>query len=737
MAQSDREKAVIAAFYDTMQKLVGSEKDLNGLHVKGIAQMQKSMNETEVNTKKIKQQTLAVKASLEATLDDNVTKIKSIKLNEKLIKLRNRNALEQIREQGEQVRRNIKLRAGNEKFSASLALASKSLTGGFGFQAGISTTIQGFAQLTKKFNNLKYATEDLSKSHKRTAQLKLERDGAVLNQMFGSGSQQKTDEAEEDYKTSQQKTARNLSTAIDAKNEEGIEQKGLKGVFSKLSGLGEFLSKKAVPIGIGMGVAGILMSVIVKSFSASPLFAAMMKMMKFMVTLILMPIGTFFGALLRPILVMLLRKFIIPFYSNWMPKMMAWGTALGNWLSGESGQKTTAQPIPTELVPTKEQLDKEAEERYVSLTERIWNGLVNGIWDQITKGNVNVSTLSVGSIVMPQAFADDTEYVPTEEDVSVPDDDPLKTSNLPTGDSNDTRTNEERLADDLDGKMIDTIPTTIPFDRTKENTEGEMFPWLQGGGNTGTIPESTGGGWGDGEGLPDYVNPVTAPEVPREMTEAEKDRKLMITDPRAWQAKQDKIRADKKKAQQEKWMLEAEAKALKQKQDEETKARLTAALSKPSSGYDRFEAQAARNAEQEKVDVENTRFYGTGKLTRTTNAGANVGAADAKNKSKGHVNLSQSNMNLSQATRDLLASMNSGVIPAANGFDGMVNKPTMFMAGESGAEHVKVTPNGQGGGGSNITVNIQNMNAGDDDLRKLKKTILEVIQQSSANRGRL
>jgi hypothetical protein len=29
------------------------------------------------------------------------------------------------------------------------------------------------------------------------------------------------------------------------------------------------------------------------------------------------------------------------------------------------------------------------------------------------------------------------------------------------------------------------------------------------------------------------------------------------------------------------------------------------------------------------------------------------------------------------------------------------------------------------------------MNAGDDDLRKLKKTILEVIQQSANNRGRI
>ena len=75
-------------------------------------------------------------------------------------------------------------------------------------------------------------------------------------------------------------------------------------------------------------------------------------------------------------------------------------------------------------------------------------------------------------------------------------------------------------------------------------------------------------------------------------------------------------------------------------------------------------------------------------------------------------------------------------VSAANGFDGMVNSPTMFLAGEAGAEHVTVTPNGQGGG-SNITINIQNMNGSDNDLRRLKKTILEVIQESSANRGRL
>ena len=92
----------------------------------------------------------------------------------------------------------------------------------------------------------------------------------------------------------------------------------------------------------------------------------------------------------------------------------------------------------------------------------------------------------------------------------------------------------------------------------------------------------------------------------------------------------------------------------------------------------------------------------------------------------------------SQSVMDNYNAYLAGVVPAANGFNGMVNSPTMFLAGEAGSEHVSITPSGQGGGsGAIVTVNIQNMNGSDNDLRKLKQTILEVIQQSSANRGRL
>ena len=77
---------------------------------------------------------------------------------------------------------------------------------------------------------------------------------------------------------------------------------------------------------------------------------------------------------------------------------------------------------------------------------------------------------------------------------------------------------------------------------------------------------------------------------------------------------------------------------------------------------------------------------------------------------------------------------------AASGFDGMVNRPTLFMAGEAGSEHVKVTPKGQqsssGGGAITVNVNIDNMSGDSNDLNKLRSTILEVMQTVNVNRGR-
>ena len=57
-----------------------------------------------------------------------------------------------------------------------------------------------------------------------------------------------------------------------------------------------------------------------------------------------------------------------------------------------------------------------------------------------------------------------------------------------------------------------------------------------------------------------------------------------------------------------------------------------------------------------------------------------------------------------------------------------------YLLGESGNE--TVIPDDQLGGGGNITINIQNMSASQQDLNNLRQVILDVVQQSSARRGR-
>lgn len=48
------------------------------------------------------------------------------------------------------------------------------------------------------------------------------------------------------------------------------------------------------------------------------------------------------------------------------------------------------------------------------------------------------------------------------------------------------------------------------------------------------------------------------------------------------------------------------------------------------------------------------------------------------------------------------------LIKAATGFNGMVNRPTTFLAGEAGPESVSITPNGgSNGGGITVVVNVQ------------------------------
>jgi len=143
---------------------------------------------------------------------------------------------------------------------------------------------------------------------------------------------EKTKDAGEKEKFGKQKEAAesDLGDAKAAFSEQGKLGKGL-------SAMGEFAKKHAAGILIGAGAAGTLLKVLKMAFDASPMFQQMRKLLNFGVMMILRPIGDFFGFLMRPILVMLLRKFIIPWYTTLYPKMIKWGDYLGNIVAAIMG----------------------------------------------------------------------------------------------------------------------------------------------------------------------------------------------------------------------------------------------------------------------------------------------------------------------------------------------------------------------------------------------------------------
>jgi phage-related minor tail protein len=109
--------------------------------------------------------------------------------------------------------------------------------------------------------------------------------------------------------------------------------------------------------------------------------------------------------------------------------------------------------------------------------------------------------------------------------------------------------------------------------------------------------------------------------------------------------------------------------------------------------------------------------------------------------------ISQAIAGASQSVKDWYANMqNGGGIFGAEG--GILNEPVIgfgqnsgrkYTLGESGREAVIPLnkTGGQGmGGGTNISINIQNMSGSQNDLNNLRKTILTVIQESSIGRVR-
>ena len=293
-----------------------------------------------------------------------------------------------IKLQGEMVRQNADYRKSLTTSQDAMQMFTGALTKGIPATAIFGAALTKIGGLTKELDNFKAAAAEFSDFQKEVG-----------------------------VKDQKSKEFANLSTEDQGKymeKQENMEQKkkdkegafgGQGGMSGKMvegiSKMGEFGKKHMGGILIGAGSAGVLISILKKALSASPMFQQMMKLLNFGIMMVLRPIGDFFGFLFRPILIMLLRKFIIPWYTKMMPVMMKMGDLIGKKLAGAfealaKGDVVGAFAILFAGVDFKEILGNAFAgiQTWIDETDwdAVWDSLVagllafgTGIWDYIIK----------------------------------------------------------------------------------------------------------------------------------------------------------------------------------------------------------------------------------------------------------------------------------------------------------------------------------------------------------------
>lgn len=637
MTTQDRktEELIAKAFQTMLEKIIQTETKWNGEIIKGIAQQSKWIGVTSASITTSKEKTKQSRLAIKEIDKEIEAKRLATEENKKLIKFRSVFNIAREKEHGAQVRRNKELQHQLNNTGNGLQFLTNSIKGRFGFQSALGNITKSLMNGRASFDALEKNTVMLADAQKRLDD--------INKQIFPDKDEKKAAEDE----------VKGLETEkVNIKNRGIGTGETTKPLFNVLSKVGKFMEKKALPIGLGIGVAGILMSVIVKSFSASPLFAQMMKMMKFAVTLILMPIGTFFGAILRPILITLLRKFIVPMYSTWMPIAMKVGGQVGNWLSAIGfGGDLVKKAGHANILPTEEELIQEASITGETPNEAqvVWNNIWNEVWKQLTI-KTKPSTLSTlsNSIIGGVGTGEEIDTDQNMPNYSNPNLDYAGSLDHVFGD-------KDTVVETHDQEAIDLFAQSVA---EHDQREKDRLAAIE----AGKAP--------------------TLEEVIEEMEKIAGARDSLSDKSNAILADVDKYR--------------------------EQPINKLPEIIIPAAIQTYAEKQAEKNAS-----------YG--------NMGIDRGDPN---------NRGEDGSSIVGGLGEFAGKTWQDYIPAANGFSGMVNKPTMFLAGEAGSEHVNITPSG-GSSGGGITVNIGTMNGSDNDLRKLKQTILEVIQQSSANRGRL
>tara|TARA_B100000949_G_scaffold35482_1_gene29367 strand:+ start:595 stop:2289 length:1695 start_codon:yes stop_codon:yes gene_type:complete len=228
--------------------------------------------------------------------------------------------IEQEKEHGRQVRLNKEYGRSAASLQMFTGLLTKGASAGFIFNK-LANTIGGVSKELDKYKQELQQLDKLTAKYKKQG-LDLAKPENIAEHDILAAQKARTDEAKE---------------RMD-------EKKGGTGKLAEgISSMKAFAEKHKTGILIGAGSIGVLLTVLKKAFDVSPMFQAIKKLLHFGFMLILRPIGDFFGFIMRPIMVLMLRKFIIPWYKDVYPYMKKWGSQLGNAAAGVISVATNPQ----------------------------------------------------------------------------------------------------------------------------------------------------------------------------------------------------------------------------------------------------------------------------------------------------------------------------------------------------------------------------------------------------------
>ena len=592
------------------------------------------------------------------------------------------NILARQREHQQDVQTNIKMRNIQAKAGEQMNFFTKALTGGVTIGTIFEKMGGSVYRLSKQF-------ELLDEVIRQTAE---------LEKLKAQGIDPSNEEA---YNKLNAARTSNVNALGGEEAVKDMQEPSAKNKFGKsLGAMGKFAKKHAMGMALGVGAGGLILSTIIKALSVAPMFQAMMKLFKFAVTMILMPIGTFFGAILRPIMIGLIKT-IAPQFKGWMKTAMKLGDQVGKfimdfftdpakYLLGAMGGIITmivsafsfpdwSSWNPFDDGKTEEEKDEEHTEYWEGVNKSLEDAW-NSIYTPIEEFAVGVTEFF--TVTIPSAFND---VWTTLKDV---------------------------------GKMLVT-----PF-LMFIGTINTIFLWL--------LPDMFNGFWtwvSSGfnslkEGLTAWLDPIlnffNFGTTQEDMETAEETTNVVADIMGKVSGFFDKIFQNAESVKLNSNSVEREWKKIINNSED----------SEDHSGVTEHAMESIAKIFDSSASWISSALSRVSSMTYTTADGSRRSTREAKI-AKAVIAGGVPVITAGGSIKDWYSNFKT----AGNGFSGMVNSPTMFMAGEAGAEHISISPHGnKSSGGAVININIAKIER-DADFNQLKPMIQRWILEANSRRG--